>query len=176
MINSVKNHTEHKEILLNLINKIEKNTMYEGDDKIGNSDWTLPKDHKREYMNYFLNNIIEEPMNKMSKYFKSDKWTIPNVWFQQYYKSEYHDWHMHSSCQFTNVYFVELPSNKNKTEIFNLLTNKTFEYVDIKEGDILTIPSTFLHRSKAIDEDKRKTVIAFNTNIFNVNPNLVELN
>ena len=174
MINSVKNHSQHKEKILNLIEKMEKSSMMEGDDRISNTDWNLPRKTKREYMDYFLQNIIKEPINKMADYFKCDQWTIPNVWYQQYYKSDYHDWHLHPDCQFTNVYFVELPSEENKTEIFDLVQNKTVNYFEIKEGDILTIPSCFLHRSKANNNDnQRKTVIAFNTNIFNVDPNKV---
>ena len=173
IINSVKDNYKHKEILLNLIEKIDKNEMKNSDDNITNSDWNLPKETEREYMKYFLEHVVNEPMNKMTKHFKSENWNIPNVWFQQYYKSDYHDWHLHAYCQFTNVYFIELPNNEDKTEIFDLLTNKTVEYVDIKEGDILTIPSNFIHRSKAINTNKRKTVISFNSNIDSVNPQLV---
>jgi len=49
------------------------------------------------------------------------------------------------------------------TEI-KTLNNKIIK-VNAKEGDILTFPAYLKHRSKPIKNEKRKTIISFNTSV-----------
>ena len=83
-----------------------------------------------------------------------------NACFRQYGKNAEEKWHNQSSAQFTNIYFLELPDEKYKTEICGL-NGKLIEY-EAEEGQILTIPSFLLHREKP-NGPKRKTIISFNT-------------
>jgi len=55
ILNTVKNHKKHKSILLNYIEELKKNndTRYENI----NTDWALPKEIQRTYLEYFYNNV-----------------------------------------------------------------------------------------------------------------------
>ena len=75
-------------------------------------------------------------MNKMADKLHSKKWIIHNTWFQQYLKSDSHDWHTHGETHFSNIYFVELPSKSLATEIFK------HKKLKLKSGDLLTFPSS----------------------------------
>ena len=154
-ITKTKNSKLENKKLLSLINKI-KNPYSEKESKICNTDWSLPRSFKREYLNYFLN-FIKPYMNELSTKLYSKNWTIHNCWFQQYSKLNYHEWHTHPETNFTNVYFVELPNGSLGTEIFNV------EKLKLQEGDLLTFPGYFYHRSPLNKTKKRKTVISFNS-------------
>ena len=57
IVNTVKNHKKHKPILLNYIEELKQNsnTRYENID----TDWALSKETKRNYLDYFYNDVIE---------------------------------------------------------------------------------------------------------------------
>jgi hypothetical protein len=156
-INKINNHEEINKKLLFLIDKIPNNSLKELNDNISHTDWNLPLNFKREYLEFFLK-IIEPYILKISKELKSKKCEIDRIWFQQYYKSDVHQWHTHPKCHFTNIYFVELPSKSLGTEILNQ------EKFNLNEGDLLSFPSYFYHRSPINLGDKRKTIISFNSN------------
>jgi hypothetical protein len=155
IINKIKNYKKINKELLNLINKID-NPFKQLNDYISNTDWSLPKEYKRDYLNYF-NKIISPYMFKIASKLHSKNWEIHNIWFQQYLKYSRHNWHVHEYCQFTNIYFVELPDKSLATEIFK------HKKLNIKEGDLLTFPSYYYHRSPKNLLNKRKTIISFNS-------------
>ena len=154
-ITKIKNSKKINKILLNLIDNI-KNPYTERGDIISNTDWSLPKDYKREYLTYFYE-IIKPYMFKIASKLHSKEWKIHNCWFQQYLKSDQHKWHTHEKSNFTNVYFVELPCKSLATEIFK------HKKLKVKTGDLLTFPAYYFHRSPINNLDKRKTVISFNS-------------
>ena len=49
----VPEHFKHKPILLDLINKMPSNP----DNQVSKTDWNLPKDFERKYLDYFYFNI-----------------------------------------------------------------------------------------------------------------------
>ena len=152
----VPEHSNHKPILLDLINKMPANPYKD----VSKTDWNLPKDFKRKYLDYFYFKIAPNMMAQQQKYFKAKKWEITNGWFQQYEAKSSHDYHTHPDVNFTNVYFLELPDSQFKTLI--KVGEKEYAY-DVKEGQIITFPAHLLHTSTQ-NGDFRKTVIAFNTN------------
>ena len=156
-INKIDNYKEINKKLLFLIDKIPNNPLKKLDSNISHTDWNLPKGTKREYLDYFFQ-VIKPYMFNIAKDLKSKIFTISNAWFQQYYKLDTHPWHTHPECQFTNVYFVELPLKSLGTEILDK------EKLDLNEGDLLTFPSYLYHRSPINLGDKRKTIISFNSN------------
>jgi len=152
---------DHKKInknLLKLISKI-KNPLIDKNDAISNTDWSLSKDYKREYLDYFYK-IIDPYMKELALKLHSKNWTIHNGWFQQYKKSDTHAWHTHGGSNFTNVYFIELPDKSLGTEVLG------FEKFDLNEGDLFTFPAHFYHRSPINNLNKRKTIISFNCDFF----------
>jgi hypothetical protein len=156
-ISKINNYQEINKQLIFLINKIPNNPLVHGNDNILHTDWNLPEDFKKEYVEYFLN-IIKPYMLKMASELKCKKCEIDRIWFQQYNKNNTHQWHTHTKCQFTNIYFVKLPSKSLGTEILDQ------EKLNLNEGDLLSFPSYLHHRSPINLSNELKIIISFNSN------------
>jgi len=159
LITKIDNYKKINKDILTLIEKI-KNSNQHIDNNISNTDVFLPKNYKRDYLDYFYK-IIEPYMYKISLKLFSKDWVIHNGWFQQYCKSDYHNLLTHAGANFANVYFVELPDKSLATEIYK---NKN---LNLKEGDLLTFPAYLYHRSPVNNSNKRKTIISFNSSFEN---------
>jgi len=153
---NVPDHEKHKPILLDLISKMPNKSLH----RVSKTDWELPLDFKRTYLEYFYDNIATDIMHQQTKYFEAATWTISNAWFQQYEKNSTHEYHTHDRANYTNVYFLELPDPKFKTSI--KVGKKEYNY-KVKEGQLITFPAHLLHGSMS-NGDLRKTVISFNSN------------
>ena len=162
LVNAVKDHLRHKKTLLKLIDDFEglHDTRVVSDVENISSDWETPKAAKREYLEYFFNNVISETMNSISQTLGLSSWTADDAWYQRYSEQGTHDWHNHGKTQFANSYFLELPDSTYKTEIVGS-NGEIIEY-DAKEGDVVTFPAWLKHRSKPNGKE-RKTIIAFNS-------------
>ena len=157
-VNKIVDHNKHKTVLLDYFSK--QPTKF---NKISNSYWLKSEDMDREWVQYFTKNILYQISNNLNDYMYSLKLTVQNLWYQQYNLGDYHNWHNHPKCHYTNVYYVELPNEGMNTEILNV------ENIDIKEGDILSFPAFMFHRSKTIKSNQRKTIISFNTSFDAIN-------
>ena len=160
LVNTVKNHEEHKKTLLKLIGDFER--LHDTKDYTNcSTDFNISQDIDRDYLDYFRVRILDDVIESISKQLglAPCEWDALMVWFQQYNQSNVHSWHNHAYTQFTNCYFLELPDATHKTEILDINGN-ILEY-DAKEGDIITFPAWMKHRSKP-HEGEQKTVIAFN--------------
>lgn len=153
----IKEHKKNKKKFLKLINDTPNSPVKEGEDIIQKNDFYLSNDENKKYRIDFLK-IIEPYLKVMSFKLRSDKCIVHNIWFQQYLKKNTHNWHNHPGCQFSNIYYLELPSNEVETEFLD-----PDKKILIKEGDILTFPSYLYHRSPINLTNKRKTVIVFNS-------------
>ena len=158
IITKINNYKEINKNILFLIDKIPNNPMIEYNDNILHTDYNLPKNFKREYLDYFYE-IIKPYIDKIALDLNSKKLIIHNAWFQQYVKNGAHQWHTHPNSHFTNVYFVELPSKLLTTEILG------HDRLDLNEGDLLTFPAYSYHRSPINLTNERKTIISFNSDI-----------
>jgi hypothetical protein len=156
-ISKINNYQEINKNLLSLIEKIPINP-FKTNDSISHTDWNLPPNFKREYVKYFFE-IIKPYMDQLALNLNARVLKISNAWFQQYENSNHHGWHAHPGGHFTNVYFVELPSKSLGTEILN------YDQLDLNEGDLLTFPAYYFHRSPVNNLGKRKTIISFNSDI-----------
>jgi len=165
IITKVDNFKEINKQLLFLIDKIPNNPLNEDNTSILHTDWNLPKNFKREYLEYFLQSIKSHLIQMCSK-LHSKRIEISHAWFQQYTKNSTHQWHTHPNTNFTNVYFVELPSKSLATEILN------HPNLNLNEGDLLTFPAYYYHRSPINLSKERKTIISFNTNIYDFDNSL----
>lgn len=156
-ITKVEGHHEFKNKILDLIGEMP-DASYEG---VSKTDWNLPLDSTRNYLDFFYKHIGRPVMYQLSVFLGADNWKIHNGWFQQYNENSSHTWHNHIGTNFSNVYFLELPDVNDKTQIKYLRTNSLTEY-EVEEGDLLTFPAHLLHRSKP-NLGGRKTVISFNS-------------
>jgi hypothetical protein len=158
IITKIKNFDKINSKLLSLIDKIPKNPLVERNSNIAHTDFNLPNTFKKEYLDYFFESIKPYYVEICAKLY-SKKIEITNAWFQQYTRNSLHKWHVHPNANFTNVYFVELPSKSLATEILN------HSNLNLNEGDLLTFPAYLYHRSPINLSEKRKTIISFNSNI-----------
>jgi hypothetical protein len=163
----LKEHSVIKSKLLNLIDELPLTSFNDDGQRISKTDWNLPKEHKRDYLDLFYN-TINPYMDNLSSQMFSKGWNITNAWFQQYYNLDHHSWHNHIDVNYTCVYYLELPNLSEKTEIFNISTKKFVEIEEVKEGSIIIFPACIPHRSKPIKSNHRKTVIAFNLNFVDI--------
>ena len=158
LVTKIKEHKKIKNKLLSLIDKIPTNSY----ENISNTDWKLPKDYKREYLDLFYK-IISPYMNKMQDLLQEKSWEIQNGWFQQYYKNDFHQWHRHARANFSNVFYLELPHKSMTTSIRPVLNSKKTYKIRAQEGDLITFPASMAHTSEKTNSKLRKTVIAFNS-------------
>jgi hypothetical protein len=159
IITKIKNYKEINSKILSLIDKISINPIIKSNDNITNSDYNLPIGFKREYLEYFFD-VIKPYFTELCSKLHTTRIEISKAWFQQYTKNCTHQWHTHPHSNFTNVYFVELPSKSLSTEILN------HPNLDLNEGDLLTFPAYYYHRSPLNLSEKRKTIISFNSDIY----------
>jgi len=90
---------------------------------------------------------------------KCFEYKISNMWFHQYNKGSFFDWHTHPQSNYSAVYYVELPSNELVTEIYGV------KHLTPQEGDLLIFPGFLPHRSPINNTDSRKTIISFNFDV-----------
>tara|TARA_R110000822_G_scaffold31166_2_gene90197 strand:+ start:1859 stop:2365 length:507 start_codon:yes stop_codon:yes gene_type:complete len=156
-IHHFKKHKETKLELLDLINKSPKiNLKADKTESLKHTDWYLTPESPRPYWSFF-NNLLQNWKINMCLKTHSKKCIIHNHWFQQYLKNDHHNWHNHSACQFSSIYYLELPDPSIATEFLDGTK------IDIKEGDIITFPSYLYHRSPINKLKKRKSVVVFNS-------------
>lgn len=160
VVSEFKSHLELKEQILEAIEH-EVIFNFKNDTSNIKTDWGSYITKKRKYYS-----LIEKQLNEhMLEVYENMGYQtsfIHNSWFQQYYQTGKHGWHTHLACQWTSVYYVELPDNSPRTEMIHPYTKEPIT-VDAKEGDILTFPSLILHRAPEVTENTRKTIISFNS-------------
>jgi len=158
-IYEVKNFTEHKKNLIDLIFKIPLNPLKTVGEQISHQDFNLPKETRKEYFDYFKKYIFNDFAKSFCSFIKVNSIQITNLWFQVYEKNDFHEFHTHTRTNFTNVFYLNLPSDKVKTDI--KLNNKKIN-LSVKEGDILSFPAYYPHQSPKNIYDENKIVISFN--------------
>ncbi len=157
----IKEHRKVKAKLMKQIKAMPEEKLH----TVSKTDWHLPSKIKRTYQDTFFK-LIFPYMDRFAKKYHCKEWEMHNFWFHQYDKFSGFDWHVHSGCNFSNVYFLSLPNKKTHTEILDI--NSKLIKLEINEGDLLTFPGYLRHRSPVIKK-LSKTIIAFNTSINNVN-------
>lgn len=156
-----KEHKNIKEKILLSLEKAESSSITYHSSMITKCDWNVGKDVHREYMNYLFP-ALGYHMEKVYSHYGFKRINIHNCWFQQYTKGSGHMWHIHMDCQWTNVYYVEMPEGSPFLEVKDPIT-KEVKVIEAKEGDILSFPSFVIHRSPDMKNDVRKTIISFNS-------------
>ena len=128
---------------------------------ITKSDWNIPQEIFRPYQHYIFPNLADH-LKEVYSSLGFAEIQIHNIWFQQYTKGSGHKWHVHQYCQWTNVYYVEMPEGAPFLQLIDPFTNEILD-IEVEEGDVLSFPSFIVHRSPNIENDTRKTIIACNS-------------
>lgn len=154
-------HPKLKDNILSAINRLDCSSVDYGSSIITKSDWNKGKDFHREYMDYLFPDLGYH-MEDVYSHYGFKRINIHNCWFQQYEKGSGHMWHIHMDCQWTNVYYVDIPEGSPFLEVKDPITKKV-STIEVEEGDILSLPSFVIHRSPPMQNDVRKTIISFNS-------------
>jgi hypothetical protein len=162
VISKFKYHKELKNNLLDLIEKSESRYAEDADAElhISKTDWYISSNFSRSWVEYIKAPLIEHTL-EVYKELGYDGFTIRELWFQQYYNRSEHGWHTHSS-NFTNVYYLELPTDSPKTKLVNPFDQKTIIELDVVEGDHVVFPSFVVHKSPQNLSQSRKSIISYN--------------
>ncbi len=158
---NITEHKEFKEYMLGYISKQPCTPLVECNDDITNTDWQNSQDHNREYVKKFKN-ILNPYLTKITKALYAETFYVNNMWYQQYANNSKHQWHRHTECNWSAVYYLELPSNDVATQLFDIPNNKIVHEKNIKEGDLFLFPSNILHRSPPNLTNNIKSIISFN--------------
>ena len=154
----VPDHTNLKAQVLESIRSMEVHPLSDEGQRISNTDWHLGREYDRPYYFHLVELFDTHSRKLVETSGVPTTLSPPNYWFQQYKEGDYHEWHIHPNRLFANVYYIDLPTGASKTSF--KVGDNVFE-VEVKEGQILTFPSCFLHCSKP-NPTGVKTVIAFN--------------
>jgi hypothetical protein len=164
----VQRAVEHEKIKQQILDVINSNNIVSSSgaqELIANTDFYLADNFKEQKRKQYWDLIfpsIENHYNELIKITNQSRWWIDNYWFQSYNPEGFHNWHVHGSCMFSNVYYLELPEGAAKTSFKYL--GAEFE-VEVQEGDIITFPGFLPHCSKPNKAATAKHVIAFNSNV-----------
>ncbi len=127
---------------------------------ISKSDWDIFRyQPNRPWLEIFRPHLMDH-LVEQTKFMGYAKFTIKEIWFQQYNVDSYHGWHVHG-YNWTSVYYLDLPDNSPKTQMINPFDQTTISEFEIEEGDILTFPSFVVHRAP-VNKGDRKTIISWN--------------
>lgn len=162
IITPVEDHTGLKSTLLKVLDTI-KNPVNNGNQKISNQDYFGVTEQSKKYVDLFVDSVRIDMQALISVLGVKDI-NIKNIWFQQYMPGDKHTWHTHEGCSLSNIYYLEAAPGIG-TEFYNFETKQNYMPIKVKEGEILTFPSFIYHRTAPNTSDKRKTVIAFNTDL-----------
>lgn len=161
MITNVEDHKEKKAELIDLIDKCQY-THIEEEGQCHKSDWYIGKEVERGYWNVFLS-MITPYMYQITNIMHMEKWHIENAWFQIYNTNDYHNWHVHPIGCWANVYYLKLPDKTCKTQFYDERNDKIIDNIEVQEGQMLSMPCNFHHRSPINKSKETKIVIAFNS-------------
>jgi hypothetical protein len=94
--------------------------------------------------------------------------SIMCMWYERSKRSHRHPVHNHGGAGFSAVMYVEFnPEVHESTVLYspygNPFTGALMSYrPDVKEGDIIFFPSSFLHEARPNESDEVRTIISFN--------------
>ena len=131
-IGTIPNFRKHKSILLDFFDKAEGYPLDIDSQDISKTDWKVPREVKRNYMDYFLE--ITVPIYKqITEELSYGEFKIDNVWFQQYYHNKYHEWHIHPETHMSNILYVEVPENHVRQLLKKYLQNLSSDEIRVIE-------------------------------------------
>ena len=157
-------HDSKKKELLDAINNttlVEK--IFGPNNDITRCDWGPGRfDPNREWLKVLQFDLNEHLKNWM-KQFKYETFTIHEIWFQQYATGGKHSWHVHG-CNFTSVYFLDLPGETPVTQWIDPVPGNAHNF-NVQEGDIITFTSWTVHRAPINQTKEIKTIISWNMDV-----------
>ena len=161
----VENFEPIKQTILSQIGEMEVRPYKDERNQLYNTDYFIqqnldPEDLHRPYLRT-VQLLIREHFEFISEQLDCSNIGVSNCWFQQYRQGDHHSKHVHPHSMFSNILYVEFPSNSSRTTFY--YRDSEYEF-PVNEGTILTFPSFFKHESKP-NKSSQKTIVSFNSSI-----------
>ena len=114
--------------------------------------------------------ILENELHNFKKDAKLDIMNVGEVWFQQYYKTQFHSPHNHGACGYSSVTYIKFNKDKHTPTIFIAPftdpKGDIIEFVpEIDEGNIIFFPSMINHYVVPNKSSDIRIILSFNVNI-----------
>jgi hypothetical protein len=163
LISKFLSHHTLRDELIDLIEKTETaKSLNIPVNMVSKCDFDWSKDLERPYIKKLLPALCEH-LKDVYNHLGFGAFEIKNLWFQRYINNNIHNWHVHGDCQWTGVYYLELPKDEDlRTQIIQPFDQKTKIDMPVQEGDILIFPSHTLHRAPRNKTQNKKIIISFN--------------
>jgi hypothetical protein len=125
---------------------------------------------ENDYCQKFIS-IMSHEINLFAKALKSDL-EVTDVWSVSYKTGDYHTTHSHNSTGMSAILYLDLPSDSPVTTYIqpwsHIKSSKTIQLnVDVKQGDIVFVPSFILHFSVPNESMKTKRIISWDMKLLN---------
>jgi len=163
-IEPLKSHKQIKARLLFDILTTQKytNVIDENDNtNITRCDWNgFSRDKDRPWVQTFMPHLTEH-LSRWIELLDYKSFIVRDLWFQQYAAGSEHDWHIHS-CNWTGVYFLDMPVDSLKTLFKDPMNPDIINQFEVTEGDILIFPSFVIHKAPINQDVQIKTIISWN--------------
>ena len=156
---SVQNFTEKKQKLINLFKPFDEK---KNDEQLANFNSNR---YNTELVNKEFTDILSDELQSIVNAFKIDFY-VSDVWSVTYKENGYHPIHNHGSVGLSCILYLTLPTDAPKTSFLqpwnNFLTDKTpYAVLDVKEGDILVVPSFVNHFTQQNKSKSEKRIISW---------------
>jgi hypothetical protein len=121
--------------------------------------------YNTKLVNEEFTNILRYELQSIVNAFKTDFY-VSDVWSVTYKENGYHPIHNHGSVGLSCILYLTLPTDAPKTSFLqpwnNFLTDKsTYAVLDVKEGDILVVPSFVNHFTQQNKSKSEKRIISW---------------
>jgi hypothetical protein len=153
-------HNFYKDKLLSIINNQKDCLKNYNKDKLKKCDWNESKDFERLWVKLIIDDLKKQ-FFKFTDYLGLERFTIHELWNQQYDNNGEHGWHVHGH-NYTGVYYLNFNEKCAKTRLLDPYTKKYFIDIEAEEGDIVIFPSSVIHTSQIQKTNFLKTIISFN--------------
>ena len=165
-----KNHKKFKkQILKHWEEGPDKEWAYRDDyydDKLCKSDWPQAANWERPWIKYAAPSILQH-LKIFAEHLGYQDIKLHKLWYQQYAFKDLHNWHIHDGS-YSGVYYVELDKKSPTTEFLCADDPKKSFIIEVEEGDMVFFPCFLMHRSGTNQGKKRKSIISWNTDFYNI--------
>ena len=113
---------------------------------------------------------LKDELHNFKKDAKLDFMRVGQVWFQQYYKTQFHQPHNHGMCGYSSVTYIKFDKDKHVPTIFIApFTDPRGNIINfvpkVDEGHIIFFPSMITHYVQPNKSKDIRIILSFNINI-----------
>ena len=114
--------------------------------------------------------ILKNELRNFQKDAKLNEMRVGEVWFQQYYKTQFHSPHNHGACGYSSITYIKFNKDKHVPTIFLAPFNDPRGDIiqfspKVDEGEIIFFPSMITHYVQPNKSNDIRIILSFNINI-----------